>query len=137
LEDKEELTYGEKIYLDHGISGVRGIVFEGLRVLVDNIREIIKSNELNANENVINLLLFFMKEIDDTTLLHRNPIEVLKEVKEISEECYNGKELDYDKINKITKDFIKRRISPGGSADMVILALILQKVIKNFRKEVI
>ena len=137
LEDKEELTYGEKIYLDHGISGVRGIVFEGLRVLVDNIREIIKSNELNANENVINLLLFFMKEIDDTTLLHRNPIEVLAEVKEISEECYNGKELDYDKINKITKDFIKRRISPGGSADMVILALILQKVIKNFRKEVI
>lgn len=137
LEQKKELSYGEKIYLNHGISGIRGIVFEGLKILTDNIKEIVKSNGLDANENVINLLLFFMKEIDDTTLLHRNPIEVLAEVKEISKDCYRDEKLDYQKINKITEDFIRRRISPGGSADMTILALILQKVVKNFRKEVV
>ncbi len=137
LEDKKDLTYGEKIYLDHGITGVRGVVFEGLKVLTDNIHEIVRSSEFGSNENVIRLLLLFMKEIDDTTLLHRHPIEVLKEVKKISHECYGNKELDYDKINEITEVFIRRRISPGGSADMVILALILQKVIKNFGKELI
>ena len=137
LEEKEELTYGEKIYLDHGITGVRGVVYEGLKVLVDNIQEIVKSDELETNENVIRLLLLFMKEIDDTTVLHRHPIEVLEEVKEISHECYKDNKLDYDKINEVTEVFIKRRISPGGSADMVILALVVQKVIKNFRKELI
>lgn len=137
IEAKEELTYGEKIYLDHGITGVRGIVYDGFEVLTNNIDEIMKNDELESNENVIRLLLLFMKEIDDTTLLHRNPIEVLEEVKGISEECYSDSELDYIKIDKITKTFVERRISPGGSADMVILALIMQKVIKTFRKEVV
>ncbi|GLI57498.1 protein CitXG [Propionigenium maris DSM 9537] len=135
LEGKEDLTYGERIYLDHGITGVRGVVFEGFKVLTDNIHEIVESSELEGNENVLRLLLLFMREIDDTTLLHRHPVEILREVKEVSHECYRDNKLDYDKINEITEVFIKRRISPGGSADMVILALILQKVIKNFGKE--
>lgn len=137
IEEKEDLTYGERIYIDHGITGVRGIVSEGFSVLIGGIPEIMRHHELEENENVIRLLLYFMKELDDTTLLHRNPIEVLEEVKIISKECYDYSVLDYDKLDEITETFIRRRISPGGSADMVILALILQKVIKNFRKEVI
>lgn len=136
VEGKKDLTYGEKIYIDHKITGVRGIVYNGLDVLVENVLEIGKYSNLEKDENVIRLLLFFMKEIDDTTLLHRNPIEVLKEVKETSLELYK-EELDYERIHEVTSSFVKRRISPGGSADMVILALILQKVVKNFGKEVI
>ncbi len=84
---------------------------------------------------MIRLLLLFMSQIDDTTLLHRNNLETLEEVKKIAGNLYQKKVLDYGELNEITNSFIKKRLSPGGSADMVILALILQKVIKNFKRE--
>lgn len=135
LEHKATLTYGEKLYLEYGITGVRGVVFDGLQILFKNLNELKELEIYSGDEYVIRILLLFMKELDDTTLLHRHPIEVLFEVKEQASKLYNN--FDIVEVNKVTKEYIERRISPGGAADLTILSLFVLKVLGNFNREVL
>ncbi len=134
LDKKSSLTYGEKIYLEYGITGVRGIPLDGFEVLLSNLDKIVVHGKETTNDNVIKLLLLFMMNIDDTTLLHRHEVHVLDEVKEVAKRLYEDKEINYLELDKVSLEFTEKRLSPGGSADMVILALILQKFIINFRR---
>ncbi len=132
IDKKEKLTYGEKIYLDYGITGIRGVAHSGIEIafkLVDRF-----SLKTGINDLVIDILLNCMANIDDTVILHKSKIETLQYVKKKSSELlelgfYSNNEEEFEAF---TKECIELNISPGGSADIVTVILLLLKIKEDY-----
>ena len=78
-----------------------------------------------------------MANCEDSTLLHRNDIHVLEEVKKRSQKilnmiCYEKPEIIEEKIFEIDNEFSERGISPGGSADLLAITVFLDGIKKYF-----
>ncbi len=130
IDKKEVLTYGEKIYKAYGITGIRGVAKSG----IDIGFKIASGFQLEDNRNdlVGNILLSSMAGLDDTVILHKGTLETLDYVKSKSKEIImlggystiNGKKA----VEEFTKECISLNISPGGSADITVVVLILLKI---------
>lgn len=134
---KPKLTYGEKIYIEYGIDGVRGEVERGIPTVFEvGLIEYSNSLNLNYNDRIIQTLIAIMSSCDDTTILHRHPIQMLEYVKIQAINALNlggmntkeGKQAIID----MDKDFIEKRISPGGAADLVAITIFLYEVRNKF-----
>lgn len=128
--NKKNLTNGEKLYLEYGITGIRGEVEKGIPLAFDyglNLYE--NSLSLEENERLVHTLIGIMQFCDDSTVIHRAGIEGLNYVKNISKEVMSlgGVKTDIGKrmINKLNNDFIEKNISPGGSADLLGVTVFL------------
>ncbi len=124
-------TVGEEMYDKYKIAGVRGEVFEGLMKSFNAVSKFYDYGGSN-NELVIDLLCYFMSMLDDTVILHNQDIGFLYYVKNTAEEIMDAggveSALGRELIEKYTEEFIEHKISPGGSADMVIATLSLMKI---------
>lgn len=134
---KSKLTYGEKLYIEYGIDGVRGEVERGLPTVFQvGLLEYSNNFNLNYNDRVVQTLIAIMSSCDDTTILHRHPIEMLSYVKKQATNALNlggmntkeGKQAIMD----MDMDFIEKRISPGGAADLVAITIFLYEVRNKF-----
>lgn len=131
--NSDDFTYGRKIYLLYGFKGVRGEVESGFKTVIDIslplFKRYINENIHNINDIMIECLLHLMANLDDTNILGRRGIETLHYVKRqandvIKEGGYltkRGKSM----VLKMDKDFIEKNISPGGSADLLAVTLLL------------
>lgn len=137
LDKKEYLTYGEKIYLKYQLKGIRGEVENGLKSIFDlAMIEYQKALILNENDRNIHTLIALMSIVDDTTLLHKFDIDVLYEVKNTFKELLNmGGYLSKEGKNKyydLHKEYLQRGLSPGGSADLLIITILIYKSLELF-----
>ncbi len=135
LKYKNDLTYGEEIYIKYGITGIRGVAKSGIDIAFVLLEKFIY-DESDENTLVINILMNVMILTDDTVILHNKPIEILDYVKRkiayiISIGGCNSEE-GIKEINTFTKKCIELNISPGGSADLVSIILTLIKVKKEY-----
>lgn len=125
----DKLTNGQKLYLKHGITGIRGqaeagfpaVRNAGLPVLFQGI-----SQGMSLNDAGCGALLALMTEATDTNLIARSNVETQQEmtalVKKIIEITpYPNKEIlkDLDRI------FTEKNLSPGGSADLLAICYLL------------
>lgn len=131
IHEKTSLTHGEKLYIKHGVIGVRGIVKNGLDIIFNNSIEIFEKS-LNSGEHInhamIRTLIFLMSTLEDTTILHRHDIEILNFVKLKAKDLhlrFDKTCLDIELLNEIEIDFIEKRISPGGAADLLAITMFL------------
>ncbi len=132
LDTKDKLTYGEKIYLEYGITGIRGVAHSGIDIafkLVDRF-----NLKTGINDLVIDILLNCMANLDDTVILHKSKIETLQYIKNKSNELQNLGLYSNNKeeFEKFTRECIELNISPGGSADIVSIILILLKIKEDY-----
>lgn len=131
IEKKENLTHGEKLFLEFGVTGVRGLVKNGLNIVFEKGITVFSEAFSQFKDMDIAMgktLLFYMSEIDDTTILYRHNFETLKYVKNLSKELYTNFETSksfYNKLEIIEKTFIEKNISPGGSADLLAITIFL------------
>ncbi|MGV1070567.1 triphosphoribosyl-dephospho-CoA synthase CitG [Clostridium perfringens] len=136
--NKKSETYGEKIFRLYGITGIRGEVEKGLPSVFNySLPFYMEHENLKTNERLYLTLLCIMANCEDSTLLHRNDIYVLEEVKKRSQEilnmiCYEKPEIIEEKIFEIDKEFSERGISPGGSADLLAITVFLDGIKKYF-----
>ncbi|MGL5544248.1 MAG: citrate lyase holo-[acyl-carrier protein] synthase [Cetobacterium sp.] len=136
---KKELTHGEKLFLNYGIVGVRGVAKNGLDVVFDKSIDIFRNSifeKEHINHAMIKTLIYLMSVLEDTTILHRHDLDVLNDVKEIAKtlkEQFINSSLDIELLNKIEKDFISKKISPGGAADLLAITMFLSFVENNFK----
>lgn len=122
--NEKNVSHGEKMFLIYGCKGIRGEIEEGLPIIFKNsLRYYEKNKELPQNDKLLQTLLYIMKLNEDTNILYRHSKEVLEEVKEKAA-CvleagglYTSEGINL--LNKMNYDFIERRISPGGSADLL------------------
>ena len=136
LDQKEHLSYGEKLYVEHGITGIRGEAATGYPSLAKALDYYQSIEHLSKRHRDLLLLLYLMTFVEDGNIIHRGGIEAYKNVQQeakllfdeaqtLSEEELVSKLEDYDQV------LIERNLSPGGSADLLSLTFFLEQIQKN------
>lgn len=130
--DKETPTYGEKLYLQYGVKGIRGEVEEGFNTVLKYSLPILKdliNTGNHINDILVQVLLNLMAHTEDSNILGRHSMETLNFVKEKAGFAldHGGYLTPYGKlyVKEMDKYFINRNISPGGSADLLAITIML------------
>ncbi|NLN15284.1 MAG: triphosphoribosyl-dephospho-CoA synthase CitG [Tissierellia bacterium] len=129
---KEDLTYGERLYLKYGTKGIRGEVESGFTTVLNYSLPIlvglIQENKYHINDILGQVLINLMANTEDSNVLGRHDMEALKYVQERSKEALKlggyFTEEGRKYIEALDEDFIEKHISPGGSADLLAVSLM-------------
>ena len=129
--DEFALTNGERLFLDHKVEGIRGEVQRGLPTVFNFSLGFYKANQgLSQNHKLVQTLLAIMQVCEDTNILHRHSLETLIEVQETAKQIISIGGVRTPEgikaIDKMDVDFCRRKISPGGSADLLGVTVFLQ-----------
>lgn len=128
----ENLSYGEKLYLKYGIKGIRGEVESGfvtvLKYSLPILKQLIKKQS-KINDVLVQVLLVLMANTQDSNILGRHNMDTLNFTKKMAAEALNkggyftseGRKF----VEEMDKCFIQKNISPGGSADLIAVTLLL------------
>lgn len=133
--DKKKFdSYGKKIYDKYSIKGAREQAYRGYDiVLCDGITKLKKYLKIYDLEcSAILLLLYYISILDDTNIINRKDIETLEDIKNKCKDIWkkynklNFKREDFiDEVEDLNTYFISKNVSPGGSADLLILTLFI------------
>lgn len=135
LDMLEDLTHGQIIYKKHGFAGARGEAERGFNIVLKYALPAYikaKTNGLSSNDASIQALLNIIANLNDTNILYRSDIFTLKEVQRLAKEILisggmytdNGR----NKYNWLITYFKNKGISPGGSADLLIVCFFLYEI---------
>jgi len=128
LDKKDKLSYGEKLYLEHGITGVRGEAANGYPLLQDKVLPYIRhlTNDEPQDIRLLRCLIFIMSHLEDTNIIHRSnytQLQVIKgEMQRLHEANLSSSQLK-SSISDYNQRMIERHLSPGGSADLLALMM--------------
>lgn len=120
------LSNGEKLFLEHGVTGVRGeaeaafpsVTRCGLPVLRHAI-------EAGASENDAGIaaLLSIMLVCSDSNVIHRSGFDYWKNVYPSvvaeAQRRFDPLRPDYAPLHELERKFMPLRVSPGGAADLL------------------
>jgi len=129
----EELTAGERLYLNYGITGIRGELADGLPAVRDMalpaLGEALEKG-LSVNDALIYTLLVLMTCVDDTTVMHRHhPNKMRVWVREQAEMVIQAGGMATNEgramCEALDRDFIVQNVSPGGVADLLAVTWFL------------
>ena len=136
LDQKEHLSYGEKLYVEHGITGIRGEAATGYPSVAKALDYYQSIEHLSKRHRDLLLLLYLMSFVEDGNIIHRGGIDAYKQVQKEAQQLFEEAQTlteaqltnrleDYDNI------LIERNLSPGGSADLLSLTFFLEQIQKN------
>ena len=137
IDKNKILTHGEELYLRYGMEGIRGQVEKGLPLIFDySIRVYEENNILNENDRLVQTLISIMQFCDDTTILYRHSLEQLRYVQRKAKHIISiggmntkiGKKEIYD----TDRIFSEKRISPGGSADLLATTVFFHLIKEKY-----
>lgn len=128
VKDKKVKSNSDLIFLETGIKGVRGEALNGLS-LIFNIPEY---KDYDYDITYHNYLIHLMSELDDTTIIHKNNLDTLIRVKQEMKEIIlnGGYEPNKELVHKLSDEYKNKCISPGGSADMLVIKIIYEELKK-------
>ena len=138
MKKANNFSHGEIIYKKYGSKGIRGEVENGFPTVrlhsLPKFNEMISLDENSMNNVLVQTLIHLMSVNDDTNILSRHDSHTLDYVKKYSQMVLNaggiytpeGKAMIY----KMDRDFIKRNISPGGSADLLAVTIMFHLLSK-------
>ena len=120
---KDQLSHGDTIYLEHGIKGVRGEALKGFNILFEEV-----PNKNGSLSDPYDCLIYLMSRLEDTTIIHKKGIDVLKKVQKEMEELIQlgGFKGNQGQYNNLSERYKNEGISPGGSSDMLVAMLIYE-----------
>ena len=135
LDKKDSLTHGEKLYLQCGFTGIRGQVSDGLAVLFDHIIDKYGESTLKENDLYTQILIELMSRVEDSTIVYRHDINILRKVQEDAKNLLNmGGVLTQDgkkMCEELEQLYITENISPGGCADLLAISILLLNIKKS------
>lgn len=127
--EARELSHGERLYLEHGVAGVRGEAAHGYPALANTLLPRLRRDAargMGARESLLRALVDLMATLEDTNLLHRGGEAALAAVRrecaviaaaDLSLGGLEGALMRYDRV------LTERWLSPGGSADLLGLGI--------------
>ena len=122
-------TAGQKLFLQYGITGVRGQAEAGfpaaLKVGLPKLEAALAAGK-TINEAGCAALLAMLADTVDTNMLHRGGYELAKKTAEeigalLEKEPFPTKET----LEHLDNAFIRDNLSPGGTADLLALTYLL------------
>ena len=121
-------THGAIVKRSYRVGGALDCALHGYSALFEDWLPFYRSLRGDAFRNH-RTLLRIMSTLDDTNVLHRTCPQTLQRVKEISKQLCNS--FDVSDLRKLNQDFIRENISPGGSADMLSLTILINNIINQ------
>jgi holo-ACP synthase/triphosphoribosyl-dephospho-CoA synthase len=126
------VTAGEKLFLNHRITGIRGEAQLGLpsalQLGLPCLRQSLSAG-LSLNDALVQTLLKLMTTVEDTTILTRHNLATLREVQQKAVEILElGGMFSAEgrlAVMHLDTEFIQRWISPGGVADLLAAVYFL------------
>lgn len=129
LDQKTHLSYGEKLYLEHGIRGIRGEAIEGYPIIKDILMPYLRSCKYPLKESdYLKALLLLMTNIEDGNIIHRGGVESWKMIQSEAKDLFAQEKDDASLIKSLVEYdqlMIDRNLSPGGAADALALGIFL------------
>ena len=128
------LTAGERLYVNHRVTGIRGEVEKGLPSALEHglpcLRQAMAGG-LSLNDALVHTLMTLMTVVEDTTILHRHDPATLLYVQEQAR-CNLSlggmfTEAGRADVKRLDAEFIRRWISPGGVADLLAAVYFLHR----------
>lgn len=136
LESKEfnrVLTYGEKLYMKYGTTGIRGEVASGFKTVREYglpvFKKLMEFQKGSLNDRMVQVLMHLMAHCEDSNILGRHNMEMLQRVQTYAREIIQiggvFSEEGMRAIREFDKWCIKHWVSPGGSADLLAVTIML------------
>ena len=130
------LTAGERLYRDHGITGIRGELEQGLPAISDCALPMLKKSleeGLSINDALLNTLLTLMTCVDDTTVMNRHNPEKMRswvrdKAQSVLAEGGAATSKGRLKAEALDEEFTANNISPGGAADLLAVTWFLYQL---------
>ena len=123
-------TGGEVQYLQSGRTGVRGEAAAGFPHARDCGLPALKralQDGATFNEACLHALLALMAEVEDSNILRRRGAESLRSV-QLRARALLMQGFDLDDLRRMNDDFVRENLSPGGSADLLAIAIFLYEI---------
>ena len=129
LNEKNAWTVGQRLYLKYGITGIRGqaeagfpaVLKIGLPVLEQGV-----ARGMSLNDAGCAALLALIARTTDTNLIARSDRETQLETAKRIRLLLDGNPFpDHETIRAIDDEFIRKNLSPGGSADLLAISYCL------------
>ncbi len=122
-------TVGQKLYINYGITGIRGQVaagFPAVRLAGLPVLRRGLSNGLSFNDAGCACLLRLMTSATDTNLIARSNMAVYeKTIAHIKGLLQDNPYPTQDTLLELDQAFIEKNLSPGGSADLLAICYFL------------
>lgn len=130
--DHAAMTAGEKLYYKYGITGIRGEVENGFPSVVNYglpaLEDAFDKGE-TINDALVHTLISLMTVVEDSNVIWRTDYDTLLEVQRIANNILSLGSVFTEKgrmaIAETERCFLQRRISPGGSADLLSVTITL------------
>ena len=128
---QRRLTAGEVLYLLYGITGIRGEAERGFPH-VGLALHALKAHGAahNLNTAMAHCLLELMQAMDDTNILWRGGLQGLRHAAEAARAALAAGGLrspaGQEKLRRMSADFARKRLSPGGCADILAVSVFLR-----------
>ena len=130
--DHAAMTAGEKLYYKYGITGIRGEVENGFPSVVNYGLPALEDafdKGATINDALVHALIALMTVVEDSNVIWRTDYETLLEVQRIAKNILSLGSVFTEKgrmaIAETERYFLQRRISPGGSADLLSVTITL------------
>lgn len=122
-------THGMEAYRKYGITGARGAAEGGFPLVFESGLLVLNSyRELN-DEALIKAFLAIAAHNNDTNIIHRGGMEVLKTFKRLSLNALNN--FTPENYKKVIDYCLQENISPGGSADLLVVTIFVHSLIHS------
>ena len=123
-------TGGEVQYLNSGSTGVSGEAAAGFPHARDCGLPALKralQDGATFNEACLHALLALMACVEDSNILRRRGPEALRSVQSRAKALLM-QDFNSDDLRRMNDDFVRENLSPGGSADLLAIAIFLYEI---------
>ena len=132
---KSGLTNGERLFIEHGITGVRGEAERGFPSVTERALPVYRAALAKGaewNDAGLAALLSLMLCCEDSNVMHRAGYgywqgQYRQQVEQASRR-FDPLKKNYGPLEELEKSFIPRRVSPGGAADLLSCTYFLHKI---------
>lgn len=111
-------SHGDEVFIRYNVKGVREICLKGLE-------EVLEYDVENPYDKLVRL----MSIVDDTTIIHRFDLKMLKLVQNDMKDflMMGGYDAHTNLFERLSETYKKRGISPGGSADLWVISTLYDR----------
>ena len=124
----EPKTYGEKLYVNYGIRGIRGEAANGYpsveHIALPALEKYLQNGFL-LNDAGVWTLIELLAITEDSNILTRSDMKTLEKVQAQAKSLLAQKNRDLSLITEMDQQFIADNLSPGGCADLLALTYFL------------
>ena len=122
-------TTGQRLYLEHGLEGIRGELSRGLpavaQIGLPTLRRRLEAGD-SLEQAGIQVLLALMAQVVDTNLIARGGLEGQQWAMEQAKNLTQGSAVSQKEAEKLDRALIERNLSPGGCADLLAITYFLE-----------